>query len=218
MNEPPWIQTSTGRPAAPGSGVQTFRLRNSSPAMTSSGNSFWYCGGYSPLGEVGPYSLTCRVPDQGRTGCGGRIRSTPDIAAAYGTPRKECTPPAVRPCTAPAAVTTTGPWLVSLMCTSPRRRSSWPSLIDTLSQRARRCQSGRKRLQHIEPILDTGLVTNQVTDQADRPDKRIGRYHKDVYDGNPGTMTMAGRDPGGRAPAPGSLGLVQALVNTLSVG
>ena len=28
---------------------------------------------------------------------------------------------------------------------------------------------------------------------------------------------MAGRDPGGRAPAPGSLGLVQALVNTLSV-
>ena len=29
---------------------------------------------------------------------------------------------------------------------------------------------------------------------------------------------MAGRDPGGRAPAPGSLGLVQALVNTLSVG
>jgi predicted RNA-binding Zn ribbon-like protein len=31
-------------------------------------------------------------------------------------------------------------------------------------------------------------------------------------------MATAGRDPGGRAPAPGSLRLVQALVNTLSVG
>src|SRR5438093_535309 len=30
-------------------------------------------------------------------------------------------------------------------------------------------------------------------------------------------MPTAGRDPGGRAPAPGSLRLVQALVNTLSV-
>jgi len=30
-------------------------------------------------------------------------------------------------------------------------------------------------------------------------------------------MATAGRDPGGRAPAPGSLRLVQALVNTLSV-
>jgi predicted RNA-binding Zn ribbon-like protein len=38
-----------------------------------------------------------------------------------------------------------------------------------------------------------------------------------MYDGNDGTMATAGRDPGGRAPAPGSLRLVQALVNTLSV-
>jgi predicted RNA-binding Zn ribbon-like protein len=38
-----------------------------------------------------------------------------------------------------------------------------------------------------------------------------------VFNGNLGALATAGRDRGGRAPAPGSLGLVQALVNTLSV-
>jgi predicted RNA-binding Zn ribbon-like protein len=38
-----------------------------------------------------------------------------------------------------------------------------------------------------------------------------------VFDSNLGALATAGRDRGGRAPAPGSLGLVQALVNTLSV-
>ena len=45
MNEPPWIQTSTGSPAALTSGVHTFRFRQSSPAITTSGNSAAYCGG-----------------------------------------------------------------------------------------------------------------------------------------------------------------------------
>jgi predicted RNA-binding Zn ribbon-like protein len=35
--------------------------------------------------------------------------------------------------------------------------------------------------------------------------------------GNAGMLLTAGRDPGARAPAPGSLRLVQSLVNTLSV-
>ena len=37
-----------------------------------------------------------------------------------------------------------------------------------------------------------------------------------MYDGNEATLRTAGRDPGARAPAPGSLRLIQALVNTLS--
>ena len=45
MNEPPWIHTSTGSPAEPGSGVQTLRFRHSSPGITTSGNSVAYCGG-----------------------------------------------------------------------------------------------------------------------------------------------------------------------------
>ena len=36
-------------------------------------------------------------------------------------------------------------------------------------------------------------------------------------DGNGAVLPTAGRDPGSRAPAPGSLRLVQALVNTLNV-
>jgi len=37
-----------------------------------------------------------------------------------------------------------------------------------------------------------------------------------MYDGNGGTLRTAGRDPGDRTPAPGSLRLIQALVNTLN--
>ena len=38
-NAPPWIHTSTGNPVAAGSGVQTLRLRTSSPGTTGSGSS-----------------------------------------------------------------------------------------------------------------------------------------------------------------------------------
>jgi predicted RNA-binding Zn ribbon-like protein len=37
-----------------------------------------------------------------------------------------------------------------------------------------------------------------------------------MHDGNGGALRTAGRDPGGRTPAPGSLWLIQALVNTLN--
>lgn len=37
-----------------------------------------------------------------------------------------------------------------------------------------------------------------------------------MYDGNGGTLRTAGRDPGDRTPAPGSLRLIQTLVNTLN--
>jgi predicted RNA-binding Zn ribbon-like protein len=37
-----------------------------------------------------------------------------------------------------------------------------------------------------------------------------------MYEGNDAMLPTAGRDPGSRAPAPGSLRLVQALVNTLN--
>jgi predicted RNA-binding Zn ribbon-like protein len=37
-----------------------------------------------------------------------------------------------------------------------------------------------------------------------------------MHDGNSSVLPTAGRDPGSRAPAPGSLRLVQALVNTLN--
>jgi predicted RNA-binding Zn ribbon-like protein len=46
---------------------------------------------------------------------------------------------------------------------------------------------------------------------------RIGRYHIKMSVSNDVVFATAGRDPGSRAPAPGSLRLIQALVNTLSV-
>jgi predicted RNA-binding Zn ribbon-like protein len=42
------------------------------------------------------------------------------------------------------------------------------------------------------------------------------RYHLVMYDGNGDVLPAAGHDPGSRAPAPGSLRLVQTLVNTLN--
>lgn len=45
----------------------------------------------------------------------------------------------------------------------------------------------------------------------------MDQYHRTVDGGNPVRLLTAGRDPGSRAPAPGSLHVVQALVNTVSV-
>jgi hypothetical protein len=50
-NPPPWIQTSTGRRAAPRSGVKTFRFSSLSPAMIGSGISVIPRSG---CGEVAP--------------------------------------------------------------------------------------------------------------------------------------------------------------------
>src|SRR6202008_4703240 len=82
MNEPPWIQTSTGSPPAPTSGVQTLRFRQSSPGITTSGNSGAYCGGEGPLGTVGPNGVASRPPAQAGTGRGGSIRFGPNGGAA----------------------------------------------------------------------------------------------------------------------------------------
>src|ERR1017187_2336424 len=82
MNEPPWIQTSTGSPLASGSGVHTLRFRQSSPGITTSGNNGAYCGGKSPLGTVGPNAVASRSPSQGWTDCGARIRFGPNGGAA----------------------------------------------------------------------------------------------------------------------------------------
>ncbi len=82
MNAPPCTHTSTGRPDASGSGVHTLRLRHSSPGITTSGTNGRNRGGWSPFGEVGPYSVAARTPDQGSTGRGGRIRFAPNGAAA----------------------------------------------------------------------------------------------------------------------------------------
>ena len=103
-NAPPWIQTSTGSPCAPGSGVHTLRLRYSSPATTGFGSSASNGGGYPGMGAVGPWVTASRTPVHGATGSGARKRRSPTGAAAYGTPRKATTPPVRTPCTAPAAV------------------------------------------------------------------------------------------------------------------
>src|SRR6516165_6829503 len=57
----------------------------------------------------------------------------------------------------------------------------------------------------------------KIAQQRSLRDHRHHRsYHMCMYDGNGGTLRTAGRDPGDRAPAPGSLRLIQALVNTLN--
>src|SRR2546429_8938141 len=84
MNEPPWIQTSTGSPSAPASGVHTFRFRQSPPGITSSGNSGTYCGGESPLGTGGPDQGAARPPAPARAGRGGGTPVGPRGAAPGG--------------------------------------------------------------------------------------------------------------------------------------
>src|SRR5579875_287455 len=106
---PPWTQTNTGR-LADGSGVQMFRLRQSSPAISGSSNSWSNGHGYGLLGTVGPNQLASRTPGQRGGGSGGRRRRSPNGAAAYGRPRKRLTPrsltPETRPCSMSAVTFT----------------------------------------------------------------------------------------------------------------
>ena len=48
-NPPPWIHTSTGSPAVPGSGVNTLRLRQLSPSIVGSGIRVNSCSGCSAV-------------------------------------------------------------------------------------------------------------------------------------------------------------------------
>ncbi len=90
-SEPPWIHTITGRPApvavGAASGVQTLRLRQSSPGTSGSGSSSSSGGAYGRLGAVGPNPAASRTPSQGSGATGGRKRLGPTGAAAYGMPR-----------------------------------------------------------------------------------------------------------------------------------
>ena len=106
---PPWIQTSTGIPAPPGSGVHTFRFRQSSPSgglrsrsirafSTSSGSCGWQ----------GPNRVASSTPSHGRRRSGGRNRSRPTGGSAYGIPRNTAMPSSVVPRTLPCVVSTIG--------------------------------------------------------------------------------------------------------------
>src|SRR5262245_27678814 len=90
--DPPWIKTMTGKPCADGSGVHTFRFRQSSPGISGSGSSDAKASLYGPFGAVGPYSTASRTPDHGGTGAGGANLFGPKGAAAYGRPRNRNTP------------------------------------------------------------------------------------------------------------------------------
>ncbi len=81
-NAPPWIQTSTGSPVAAGSGVQTLRLRTSSPGTTGSGRSRSIGAGYGGLSAVGPNAVHSRTPGQAGAGAGAAKRSSPTGGAA----------------------------------------------------------------------------------------------------------------------------------------
>src|SRR5258708_3910136 len=79
---PPWIQTMTGRAAASGSGVQTFRFSQSSPAILGSAKSVSNGDGESGLGGVGPYATASLTPVHGSAGTGALNRLLPVGLAA----------------------------------------------------------------------------------------------------------------------------------------
>ena len=109
-NMPPWIHTITGKPGARrGSGVQTFRFRQSSegaarstaanapatsPQSSAAPGSGPPVDGGATCGGSGPSRVASRTPLHASTGCGGRSRRSPNGGAAYGTPRNTCTPSA----------------------------------------------------------------------------------------------------------------------------
>ena len=96
-NIPPWIHTITGNPAAPGSGVHTFRFRQSSepdarstaanapatsaPVLRGAGIRATGRGG-ATCGGSGPSRVASRTPLQSSTGPGGRSRRSPNGGAA----------------------------------------------------------------------------------------------------------------------------------------
>src|ERR1019366_7242481 len=81
-NAPPWIQPATGRADSTTSGVQTLRLRHSSPGMIGSGRSASVGGEYGPCSAVGPNELASRTPSQAAWRCGAPKRLAPKGEAA----------------------------------------------------------------------------------------------------------------------------------------
>ena len=70
----------TGNPAAPGSGVHTFRTRQSSPVVVSQADRT--LSGAATCGGSAPSRVASRTPPHGCTGCGGRSRFAPNGGAA----------------------------------------------------------------------------------------------------------------------------------------
>src|SRR5580692_6228508 len=105
LNAPPWIHTITGA-LPPGSGVQTLRVSQSSPAMLGSGSRVSNGATYSGFGGVALNSVHARTPSDGVGGSGARNRSGPVGLAAYGMPRNLVTLPADSPLTLPYLVVT----------------------------------------------------------------------------------------------------------------
>lgn len=62
----------------------------------------------SSWGELSPYALVSRIPNQGAGGCGGIKRELPLVGAPYGMPRNFDMPPLVVPRIEPEAVLAIG--------------------------------------------------------------------------------------------------------------
>src|SRR3954468_3018313 len=83
VRAPPCSHTSTGsRAPGPGSGVQTFRLRQSSPGTSGSDRYVAKASEYGGFGAVGPKEAASRTPSQGSGGTGGLKRRGPKGGAA----------------------------------------------------------------------------------------------------------------------------------------
>lgn len=107
---PPWIHTSTGSPAAPGSGVTTLTLSVPSPGMLGSG--MRVIPG-SPRCAVAPNAPASLVPSHAATRTGAPKRRSPTGGSANGMPRNaaERLPSAAvrqRPRTRPAVIRISG--------------------------------------------------------------------------------------------------------------
>src|SRR5207248_955570 len=104
--------------------------------------------GYAPFGAVGPYSVAERVPVHGSTGSGGRIRFAPNGAAAYGIPRKNVTPSAVRPRRGPLWTVTTGPCDVSSIRCSLRNLHQMSPTVPSFGHMSQQAEKSRLPVHH----------------------------------------------------------------------
>src|SRR3954469_23270798 len=116
---PPWSQTTTGRRASSGAGVQTLSVRQSSlgaatmlrPLVTA----------LAACMACGPKRVASRRPVQDSGGWGGANRNGPSGGRAYGTPRKTTTPRSSSPWRLPYPVVTVVVVVVAIVNTSSAR-------------------------------------------------------------------------------------------------
>src|SRR5690242_10072342 len=135
VSAPPCSHTRTGsRAPGSGEGVQTLRLRQSSPGISGSDRYWANASEYGGFGAVGPKVPASRSPSQGSGGSGGRNRRGPTGGAAYGMPRNTATPRSYRPRTAPYGVRTTGS-----ARSVPAVGSAWSAVITHHPFTARPC-------------------------------------------------------------------------------